>query len=215
MKNTYVLMFLLTFLFFNCSSSDPVAEEPTVVELNNEVNDFVWKAMNHWYFWQEDVSDLADTKDDNQDEYYTYLNGFSDSEDLFDSFIFSADDFSWYIDDVQERLNSTRGISESYGIGLPSNIVRVQQGSDDIVIFVAYVVPGSPAEIAGIERGDLIYKINGSVLNIDNASLINNLFNDLNITIGVATFENGGLNPKGTDKSLTAVPLSTNPVHYS
>lgn len=201
---------ILSLLTISCSDDDT-----SKVPNNLEVQDFVWKAMNHWYFWQEDVPSLADTEDDDFDEYQTYLNGFPNSEDLFNSLIFSADDFSWYIDDVQERLDSQRGISESYGIGLPSNIVRVQQGSDDIVIFVAYVVPDSPADLAGIVRGDLIYKVNGSVLNVNNASLINKIFTDINISIGVATFDNGSLTPKGTDRSLTAIPLAINPVHYS
>jgi C-terminal processing protease CtpA/Prc len=215
MKN-FVLsaLTILSLLTFSCSDDDSTAQEPNVL-LKSEVNDFVWKAMNHWYFWQEDVLSLSDTQDDNIDEFHTYLNGFSSSEDLFESLKFSADDFSWYIDDVQDRLNSIRGISESYGIGLPSNLVRVQQGSDDVVIFVAYIVPGSPADLAGIERGDLIYKVNGSVLNVNNASLINKIFTDINISIGTATFENGSLNPKGSDKSLTAVPLAIDPVHYS
>jgi C-terminal processing protease CtpA/Prc len=211
MKNIVLsVLTFLTLLTVSCSDDNTVA-----VPNNLEVEDFVWKAMNHWYFWQEDVPKLADTQDDNFDEYQTYLSSFSSPEDLFNSLIFSADDFSWYIENVQDRLNSIRGISESYGIGLPSNIVRVQQGSDDVVIFVAYVVPGSPADLAGIERGDLIYKVNGSVLNVSNASLINKIFSDINISIGVATFENGGLIPKGTDRSLTAVPLAINPVHYS
>jgi len=215
MKNILVsVLTILSLLTVSCNNNDPVTQEPNVA-LNSEVNDFVWKAMNHWYFWQADVPRLADTQDDDIDEFHTYLNGFSSSESLFNSLKFSADDFSWYIDDVEDRLNSLRGISESYGIGLPSNLVRVHQGSDDIVIFVAYIVPDSPADLAGLERGDLIYKVNGSVLNTSNASLINKIFTDINISIGVATFENGSLNPKGSDRSLTAVPLAIDPVHYS
>ena len=215
MKNIVLsTLTILSLLTVSCSDDDPGSQEPNVV-LQSEVNGFVWKAMNHWYFWQEDVPRLADTQDDDIDEFNTYLNGFSSSESLFESLRFSADDFSWYIDDVQAQLNSFNGITESYGLGLPSNIVRVQQGSDDIVIFVAYVVPGSPADLAGIKRGDLIYKVNGSVLNVNNAALINKVFTDTSITLGVAKFENGSLNPIGADRSITAVNLSINPVHYS
>ena len=40
------------------------------------VNNFVWKAMNSWYNWKDEVPNLADTKDDVLDTYYTYLNSF-------------------------------------------------------------------------------------------------------------------------------------------
>ena len=202
---------LLLLTLNSCSNDDD-----QVVSQDVEIQDFVWKAMNHWYFWQADVPDLADTKDDNQDEYFTYLNGFSNSESLFNSLKNqSLDDFSWYISDVDEQLNAFRGISVSYGIELPRTVVRTTAGGSDIVIFVAYVVPGSPADAAGIERGDLIYKVNGSILNTDNISELNKIFSDPSISLGVAKFENGILTPKGGDLSLTAVELVENPVHYS
>ena len=78
-------VFLLGLLFIACSNNDdaptlaeePDTEEPVVeepIELNSEVNDFIWKGLNYWYFWQNDVTDLADSKDDDTDAYYTYLN---------------------------------------------------------------------------------------------------------------------------------------------
>ncbi len=211
MKKTLLALLFIGALLSSCSSDDATAPE---VPQNLEIQDFIWKAMNHWYFWQEDVPALADTQDDNIDEYTSYLEQFSGPESLFNSLVFSADDFSWFIDDVEAQLNSFNGISESYGIGLPSNLVRVTE-NDNIVIFVAYVEPGSPAAMAGIERGDLIYKVNGEVLNENNTSLVNKIFTDLSLSLGVATVENGILTPKGDDRNLTAVTLSINPVHFS
>ncbi len=181
-----------------------------------EIQDFIWKAMNHWYFWQADVPDLADTKDDNENDYFNFLRGFNDPEDLFESLKNqSLDDFSWYIADVEAQLNAFRGVSVSFGIELPRTIVRTSAESNDVVIFVAYVVPGSPAADAGIERGDLIYKVNGATLTTDNLAEINKIFSDTSISLGVANFESGVLTPKGNDISLTAVEVVENPVHYS
>ncbi len=214
MKNSILLaVTILTLLTTSCSNDDMTTQTATV-ELNSEVNDFVWKAMNHWYFWQQDTPALAETQDDDIDEYYNYLNGFSSSKDLFESLKFSADDFSWYIADVDKQLNAFRGITVSYGIKLPRTIVRFNS-SNDLVIFVAYVVPGSPADLAGIERGDLIYKVNGTILNTDNFALINKINSDPSISLGVAKFENGTLIPKGNDRSLMAVEVVENPVHYA
>lgn len=197
-----------------CSKDDAEVtnKEPNAtVELDNEINDFVWKAMNNWYFWQSNVSDLADTKDDDIDAYYEYLNGFSSPENLFNSFIYSADDFSWYIPDIDEQLNSFRGISESYGIKL--GYVIDYEG--EIVIYITYTVPGSPADNAGIKRGDLIYKVDGTVLDSNNYLVLNKLFSEPNISLGIATIENGVLTPQSSDIDLTAVQITENPVHYS
>ena len=44
-------------LIVSCSRAidpDPVPSPQPVVEAN-AVNDFVWKAMNSWYYWQPNV----------------------------------------------------------------------------------------------------------------------------------------------------------------
>jgi len=191
-------------------------DDDVTVPQDIEIQDFVWKSMNHWYFFQSDVPDLADAKDDNENDYFNFLQGFNDPRDLFESLKNqSLDDFSAFIPNVEEQLNSFRGISVSYGIELPRTVVRTSAGSNDIVIFVAYVVPGSPADNAGIERGDLIYKVNGAILNTDNISEINKIFSETSISLGIANFNGGTLTPKGDDLSLTAIELAENPVHYS
>ena len=61
--------------------------------------------LNYWYFWQADQELLADDRFANTDEFYTFLNNYSSSEDLFDDLIYQpgvVDDFSWYIEDVEE-----------------------------------------------------------------------------------------------------------------
>ncbi len=200
----------LSLLTVSCIDDDVTAPQDL------EIQDFVWKSMNHWYFWQSDVPNLADAKDDNESDYFNFLRGFSDPEDLFENLKNqSLDDFSWYIDDVEAQLNSFRGISVSYGIELPRTVVRTSAGSDDVVIFVAYVVPNSPADNAGVERGDLIYSVNGVTLTTNNLSEINKIFTETSISLGVANFENGVLTPKGDDVSLTAVEIVENPVHFS
>jgi len=88
MKNIVLsVLTILTLLTVSCNNDDEPTPQAATVELNSEVNDFVWKAMNHWYFWQEDVSNLADTKDDEIDDYHTFLNGYANSEDLFNDLV--------------------------------------------------------------------------------------------------------------------------------
>ncbi len=71
----YLLMFLAMGMFLmNCSHDDNIVpevdregnnqnnEEPTETAADYPVQDFMWQAMNFWYFWQEDEPNLADDK---------------------------------------------------------------------------------------------------------------------------------------------------------
>ena len=71
MKKTLLALLFIGAFLSSCSSDDSTAPE---VPQNLEIQDFIWKAMNHWYFWQDDVPALADTQDDNLDEYTSYFD---------------------------------------------------------------------------------------------------------------------------------------------
>jgi C-terminal processing protease CtpA/Prc len=78
-----------------------------------------------------------------------------------------------------------------------------------VISIVEYVTPDSPAEEAGIARGDIIIRINGQNLTSDNYY---SLFYE-----PTATFEFGDWNgtdvvPNGREITLTAVELNQNPV---
>ena len=214
----YLLLFLGLALFVSaCSDNDDEPLEIVTVELNSEVNEFIWKGMNYWYLWQGDQAVLADNRFENTDAFYTYLNGFSTSESLFNSLVYQpdvVDDFSWYIPDVDEQLNSFRGISTSYGIGFPSSLIRVSPDSNDVVIYIAYVDAGSPAANAGLKRGDIIYKVHGVAMNTENAAIINKVFSQETISLGLANIVNGTLEPIDGDYNLVAETITSNPIHF-
>src|SRR5690606_3277463 len=172
-RNSWMFLLLIA-LCFGCSKDDDDIDNPDKgkVELNSEINDFIWKGMNYWYYYQGQVEDLADTKDDNQDTYFTYLNEYSDPSDLFNELVYEQeDDFSWYIEDVEAQADAFRGISESYGVNL-GFAVYTDDTNTDAVVYVGYVSKNSPASDAGIQRGDLIYSVDGTKLNGSNISLV-------------------------------------------
>lgn len=224
MKKFLLLFVGLGFLVISCDKNDDditgpnIPDGPGNVTLDNEINEFIWRGMNYWYFWQADQEDLADDRFNDTDEFYSYLNGFNSPEDLFDDLVFQpgvTDDFSRYIEDVDEQLNSFRGIRESYGISFPRPaVVQLNESSDDVVVIIGYVVPGSPAANAGLKRGDLIYKVDGVQLTVDNFSAINNIFINPNITLEIAEIENGELVPTSGEFAMSPILLTENPVHY-
>jgi carboxyl-terminal processing protease len=119
-KSSYIfaISLVLSLTFSSCNKNDdPTPDVINTVKLEKPINDFIWKGMNSWYNWQPNVPNLANTKDDEKDAYYTYLNATADPEDFFYSLLFqegTTDRFSWIVDDFVALNNSFQGITKSF-----------------------------------------------------------------------------------------------------
>ena len=82
-------------LLISCSrDNDPAPTAPNTEK--DAVNDFVWKAMNSWYYWQPKVPKLADSFN-NSAEYVSFINS-KTPDGLFYSLLYdygNTDRFSW------------------------------------------------------------------------------------------------------------------------
>ena len=136
------------------------------VTINTEVKDYIWKGLNLWYYWQEEVDDLADTFDDNQSNYVDYLQAISDPEDFFNSLNHADDRFSWIDPDYNNLEDQLSGISASNGMKFI--LYRRCSGCETLIGAVTYVLPNSDAATKGVLRGDLFNAVNGQELNLDN-----------------------------------------------
>jgi len=214
----YILsLFIITvFLFVGCNDEDPQPDP------NEPINDFVWEAMNSWYNWKDDVPNLSDTKNDNVDAYNAYLNNYSEPKDLFEALCYqywknvgeenAVDRFSWFIEDYVDELKKFQGVTTTTGIRR-SNSVKISE--NEIIIYAQHVSTGSPADIAGIKRGDIINAIDGEVMNLDNyADVINKLYSGNTIVISTVKEENGTLT-KLADFTITPTEVADNPVHFT
>ena len=80
---------------------------------------------------------------------------------------------------------------------------------------VRYVVPGSPANAAGMVRGDIFNKIDGQQLTATGGSLSatsRTLLNQDSYTISLATYNGSTLEATGETVSLNKVELTENPI---
>ncbi len=215
------LFYLFTFIVISSCSKDKELNIPGTVNPNPdagvEVQDFMWKAMNFWYFWQEDVPNLADDRFVNTPEGVTEYTAFLDSEDnpglFFDNkLLFSEDRFSFYNEDYKVLTQSLAGISRSNG--LEFGLVRFQN-SENIFGYVRYIVPGSDAASKNIARGELFTGVNNQALNLDNYTQL--LFGENDTyTLNMAEFIDGQVAANGKEVTLEKEQtLAENPIFIS
>jgi len=76
---------------------------------------------------------------------------------------------------------------------------------------VRYVIPGSPADSAGVERGMIFNRINGTVFSPDTD--FNPLLNPESYTIGLAELQDEDLVQLDQEVALNKVQLTENPIH--
>jgi C-terminal processing protease CtpA/Prc len=144
------------FLFTACRQDDDPQPAAPVSEVTNEVNDhidsWIYDNMDYWYLWNDQLPATT--------------NKNADPETYFKSLLSPDDRFSWIQDNYEELLNSLQGVAREAGYEFV--LYREKEGSDNVVMQIMYVKPDSPAEKAGLKRGDLITHINGNALTVDN-----------------------------------------------
>src|SRR5690606_31403685 len=224
----YFLSALLALLIISCSKDDDNAPEPDTndpvitdpvtdpVTLDNEINEFVFNGMDYWYLWENEVPEFKNDYFDDQDEFYTYLNSFSDPEHVFDDVLVDKDRFSWIVEDYDVLFNSFSGISTSNGLDF--GLQAAPEGLPKVLGFVRYVVSGSDAAGKDIKRGDFFYAVNGINLYYNNSTDNNlDLLDSDNYTLNMADVDVTTLTtvPNGKSVDLTKTELSENPIHIS
>lgn len=215
MKLKYLFNALfLTLVFISCSRDDNNDTGSTTKP--DEINNFVWKAMNSWYYWQPNVPNLADSFDDNQTTYANFLNG-KTPDKLFYSLLYqrgTIDIFSW-IENNNEVVYSSKIAEVEKSGGFDIGIYPKDNTNTTAVALVNYVVPNSPAALAGLKRGDVITKVNDSPLTLNNSDLLYN--NQVTITLA-ATVQLTSAGLITTDKtssiSITQADIDENPIAY-
>ncbi len=214
MKKYYFV--LLVCIALSCSKTDEFEIPNTVDPISEEVavQDFMWKAMNFWYFWQDEVPDLADDRFENTNEgreaYTSFLASEENPADFFDGKLkFIEDRFSFYNSDYRELTNSLAGISRSNGVQF--GLVRFAD-RQNLFGYVRYILPNSDGATKDIQRGDLFTGVDGQPLTEDN--YIDLLFGDNSTyTLNMATFVNGEVTPNDREVELTKQEaLAENPV---
>ena len=188
----YIYIHLITIMIFivSCSkdASDELQDEINIEdqerELKLEINDFIWEGLNYWYYWQENVPNLSDSKVNNATAYEAFLDRY-EPNDFFNSLKHPDDRFSWIQDDYEELENLLQGVELSNGMEFG---LFVECNNTDVFGYVRYVQKNSDAEAKGISRGMFFNTINNIRINRDNYRDL--LYSDDNsYSIGTATLD--------------------------
>ncbi|MBT8239041.1 MAG: carboxyl-terminal protease [Croceitalea sp.] len=205
----------LLLLIVGCSDNDDM-EVLTPTDNDVTVQNFMWKAMNYWYFWQDEVPDLADDRFSSNTEYTEFLQATPNPEDFYSQIQFTEDRFSFLNEDYEVLLNSFSGVSKSNGLQF-FVIDLIADDTDNLFGFVRNVVPGSDADEKGLKRGDVFTGVNGQTLTQSN--YIDLLFSDVDsytLNMGDKDVENRLVVPN--DQEITLISeegLLENPIRVS
>jgi len=174
-----------------------------------EINDFVYEAMFGFYFYKSDIPDLANDRFSSDIDYTNYLSQFSEPELIFDNLLFAEDRFSIIVEDYRVLENNSQGLSLSNGMRF--GLVRIS-GTNQVFGYVRYVVPNSPAEAAGVQRGMVFAQVSGQ--NLTDTNFID-LLSPQQYSIGLAELQNSELVLTGEVIDLTKIDLTENPIHIA
>jgi C-terminal processing protease CtpA/Prc len=207
---------VLLISIFGCES-DTINEDSSNI-VNNvidfegdlEISDFVWKSLNQYYFWQNEVPKLSDSISADLQNYEEFILKNKDPEVFFDNLMHPDDKFSFIEKNYSDLENLIQGVIASNGVEF--GLLFACNNCRQLIGYVKYILPGSDASEKDIKRGDLFSGVNGIQLKIDNYREL--LFNDnLDYTLNMVSINNGVFVNNGKDVSLSKKEnLEINPI---
>lgn len=192
--SSLLLLSLATFSF-SCQENEGPAVDPSS---NAAVNSWILNVMDEVYLWLDDLG--------------TPIAESSDPEDYFEALLFRPTDrFSVIYPDYQELINSLNGVTLEAGYEFV--LYRESSSSDNtnVVAEVSYIKKNSPASNVDLKRGDIINKINGTQLTLDNYSQLLAEIDGMH-TLSYQRYDEASQTyTVKPDVTLTAVQLAENP----
>ncbi len=200
MKKLLFILALSAFFFACKKDVETPKATPTTTATNANLapNKWIHEVMSYYYLWSDKMPSLDSSKTDLKptDYFYTLLHDYR-----------KTDRFSWIDESVTNLQNQLNGISTV--LGVKNNAFYTDNTNTSIAFVIAYVLKGSPAEKAGLKRGDIILKVdNQTITNANYTSILAN--QTLKLELG--DFTNGAFVSNGKSVTVTKVELQTNPI---
>jgi carboxyl-terminal processing protease len=180
--------------------------------LDLDINKYIWRGLNAYYLWVDDVPNLSENTFKTVPAWTSFLRKYPDHEKLFNSLLYEKfDKWSWIVSDYVALEKMFQGVTKSMGIEY--NLAQYDTIHHYVLGYVKYVIKGSPAENAGLKRGDIFTKIDGTQITMSN-------YNDLiqpkdSYTLSMAHIDITDLTvvPDNRTVSVVTAEVSEDPIY--
>lgn len=201
---------LMLFIVLVHCKKESVTPIPVVIKESTDVNKFIYNGLKDYYLWVDQIPNLNAPKFSVKDSLNAFLNSYTDPNKLFTDLLYkykTVDKWSFIVDDSKIIDNWIQGISETMGFDFM--LARIGT-SDNVFGFVRYVYKGSPAEKAGMKRGDLFMQVDDQQLTVTNYQTL--LFTKVTYKLTFASITNNVISLNGKSLTMTAIQMQENPI---
>lgn len=169
---------------------------------NAEVNNWIHENMKSYYLWTDNIPAIANTD--------TKL----DPAAYFESLLYQPgeiDRFSWIEESSTELINSLNG--KNTVLGIRTSAFYTDANKVNVAFAIAYVLKNSPAEKAGLKRGDFITKVDGVQITTENYTTA---FGKETMTLTLGDYVNSEIVANENKKvTVTKAEVQTDPILHS
>lgn len=203
--NLKLFVLICCLSLFNSCTEEKAENGRITTDEQYHANIFAGTSLETFYYWNKDISnDLLRLNPETNTDPITTVNEirYHEGDTEIDRWTMLTDDF--------ESFNSSlEGVYTTYGYQPITYLLDESTGQ--CVSAVAYVYQNSPAEKAGLKRGDIIYEIDGKPLTVNNYT---DLFYSSQITLSLAAYDATINTIVPTEQTVTmqAVEMYENPI---
>lgn len=165
------------------------------------VNQFAFNVMSVYYLWVEEIQDKLEgwmSNDDPKEKVLQVRYKDASGKDI--------DRWTQMTDDYETFVRSVEGVSTTYGYEF--TLYYASEAKDYVMAVVTFVYADSPAEKAGLKRGDTIVKVDGNAIAVaDYTSIVKNqMMNSASCSLTLSD---------GRSVSMNSVEMYCEPIHLA